>query len=128
MKNITTITRYSLVCVALILGGCASVDNIAPYRISDNSAVVALADEAYSLASLEKHDQAKSKIERALRMEPKNAALWLELARINKFQGDYDDALNLALRAKSLTQEPRLEENIQLFIDELMVHDDSHSF
>lgn len=119
------ILPFILLCV---LSACASLPSVTPYRISDNTAVVALADEAYNLATMEKYDQAKSKIERALRMEPKNAALWLELARINKYQGDYDDALNLALRAKALTQDPRLEENIQLFINTLQQPDNVYVF
>lgn len=129
MENVLKkIHFYSFFIACLSISACSTLPSVKPYRISENTAVITLADEAYQLATLEQYDQAKSNIERALRMEPKNPALWLELARINKFQGDNDDALSLALRAKSLTQDNRLAENIDLFISELEPAGNSYTF
>jgi Tfp pilus assembly protein PilF len=83
---------------AALAAGCAS---LAPPPASDNTAVLALVDSARADAEAGRHANAAATLERALRIEPKNARLWQGLARVKLTQGDYAQAESLATRSNS---------------------------
>ena len=67
--------------------------------MSDNNAVIALADTGRADAASGKLDAAAASFERALRIEPRNPALWHELAKLRLQQGQYQQAEGLAARS-----------------------------
>ncbi len=69
---------------------------------SANAAVVALVDNADQQAAAGKPDSAAAAIERALRIEPRNATLWRRLAELRLSQGQPEQAENLAHKSNSL--------------------------
>lgn len=73
-----------------------------PDRLSRNAGVIGLADGADEALDRGEPEQAASLLERALRIEPRNAGLWLRLARTRLALDDYDEAEQLARRAISL--------------------------
>ena len=100
--------RYT-VALSIALGGCA----VAPEQPSSSAswpeqsnrkAVVSLMDQARTEASEGRLGNAAASMERAIRLEPKNARLWQELARLRLNQRDYVQAENVALRSNALTR------------------------
>ncbi|BCR05901.1 hypothetical protein DESUT3_29700 [Desulfuromonas versatilis] len=73
-----------------------------PEPASRNTAVVALLQKSQGQASAGQWDAAGASLERALRIEPRNPALWQELARVRLGQGDYRQAENLAAKSNAL--------------------------
>jgi tetratricopeptide (TPR) repeat protein len=69
---------------------------------SANAAVVALVDNADQQAAAGKPDSAAAAIERALRIEPRNATLWRRLAELRLSQRQPEQAENLAQKSNSL--------------------------
>ena len=51
------------------------------------------------------NDRAAGQLERALRIEPRNAVLWHNLAIVRYRQGNYAQAESVALRAESFSQD-----------------------
>jgi len=108
-----------LLAVAMILGGCATVQAPAPVSEpvpapvpeavpastpavpSGSAAVTSLVTSARADAAAGRHLQAASSLERALRIEPRNPHLWQELARVRLRQGDYAQAESVAARSNS---------------------------
>jgi cytochrome c-type biogenesis protein CcmH/NrfG len=72
-----------------------------PPPVSDNGAVVALADSARRDSDAGKPDAAAATLERALRIEPHNPGLWHELAQIRLRQGHPDQAASLAAKSNA---------------------------
>lgn len=70
---------------------------------SSNGAVIALLDHADQQAQAGDSDAAAASLERALRIEPRNASLWSRLAVIRLEQGQPDQAEQLALKSNSLS-------------------------
>jgi Flp pilus assembly protein TadD len=63
--------------------------------------------------------QASMTLERALRIEPHQPVLWLELARVRLDEGNFGQAEQLAHKASSLTPSGgSLAESIRAVIDE----------
>jgi tetratricopeptide (TPR) repeat protein len=93
--------RLAAPLVLMLLSGCAGL--VAPPQearpVSDNSAVVALSEAARNDAAGGKLDAAVASLERALRIEPRNPALWQALAKLRLDQGQYQLAEGLAARA-----------------------------
>lgn len=107
----------------LLLAGCASVvipppETTAPSGIqqpgeaaviapvpktamSNNRAVIALLDQAQTDNESGRREAAGSLLERALRIEPRNPWLWLELAQLRLAQGQYAQAITLAGKSNS---------------------------
>jgi predicted Zn-dependent protease len=108
----------------LLLGGCAGVTKpsttpvpseaqaqqpgeaaiIAPVPksdMSDNKAVIALLDRAQTDNDSGQREAAGASLERALRIEPRNPWLWLELAQVRLSQGQYEQAITLARKSNS---------------------------
>ena len=96
-----SIYRAVFVMVAsAMLASCATT----PFEespVSGNPAVIALADTARSEITRYRYPEAAASLERALRIEPRNARLWHELARVRLAQEDYSQAENLAKRSNS---------------------------
>jgi hypothetical protein len=73
-----------------------------PAPASRNSAAVALQAQAERESAAGNYAQAASTLERAVRIDPADGALWLALARLRLDQGQRELAVELARRAESL--------------------------
>ncbi|HAF45759.1 MAG TPA: hypothetical protein DCK83_12725 [Gallionellaceae bacterium] len=120
--------RYSLIIIfALLLVGCASAPMQAPAAStlpdaapqeplpsptgdgvtepepvrSGNPAVVALLDRARMDTGAGNRGAAGASLERGLRIEPRNAWLWHELAQLRLASGQYAQAVSLARKSIS---------------------------
>lgn len=92
----------------LTLAGCAVIQPPATRpETSQNTAVVALLDKAHRQSAAGELEQAGANLERALRIEPHNAMLWHELARLRLDQGLYRQAENMAVKSNGLAGEDR---------------------
>ena len=67
-----------------------------------STAVVALLDTARQQTRAGKLDNAAATLERALRLEPRNAELWTRLAEVRLQQGQLDQAAGLAAKSNNL--------------------------
>ncbi|MCD4689154.1 MAG: tetratricopeptide repeat protein [Desulfuromonadaceae bacterium] len=86
--------------LVLMLVGCTVVQPTRPRPVaSSSSAVVALLDRAHSQNAAGELEQAGASLERALRIEPHNALLWQELARVRLDLGLYRQAESLAAKS-----------------------------
>ena len=111
--------RYAVAC-AVFLAGCATVPPapvtepasvVAPAPVpgpvpgpaagTQNVAVAGLMETARADASAGRHANAAATLERALRIEPRNARLWHELARVRLTQGEYEQAESIAARSNT---------------------------
>ncbi|MEJ2565560.1 MAG: tetratricopeptide repeat protein [Gammaproteobacteria bacterium] len=100
----------------LVLSACSSVppehDNLpqrpgpsmpqTPSSAQGNPAVVALLHTAQDQQLAGHHEQAASALERALRLEPRNAMLWHRLAQVRLSQGQWGNAIDFAAKSNSL--------------------------
>ncbi|MCZ8294364.1 MAG: tetratricopeptide repeat protein [Hylemonella sp.] len=75
--------------------------------VSGNRAVVALLERARQEAGSGRRESAGASLERALRIEPRNAWLWHELARLRLTQGQYAQAVSLSQKSNSLAVKER---------------------
>lgn len=110
-------SRYCLIPIAVLLlslAGCAGVptqSQDAPSDeealveqqpvVSDNPAIIALLDRARHDAVAGQRGAAGASLERALRIEPRNAWLWHELAQLRLAQGEYAQAIAIARKSTS---------------------------
>ena len=102
----------------LLLAGCAGVPTPTPSEtrqpgevaiiapvpksaMSGNRAVIALLDRAQTDNESGQREAAGASLERALRIEPRNPWLWLELAQVRLAQGQYAQAITLARKSNS---------------------------
>ncbi len=67
-----------------------------------NQAVVALLESADKSVKSNQLDKAGAALERALRIEPRNAGIWHDLAQIRLHQGQYQQAESLASKSANL--------------------------
>ena len=70
-------------------------------------AVVALLNNANAQTQAGRHDQAAASLERAVKIEPKNAWVWHRLARSRLQLGELDQAQSLAARSNSFARNDR---------------------
>lgn len=98
--------RAVLVFGPLALAACVTAPPT-PAPVSDNVAVRALVAQAETDSQAGRRDSAVASLERALRIEPKNPRLWLELARQRFLQGDAAQAEQLAERALTWSGDDR---------------------
>lgn len=70
---------------------------------SSNPAIIALLDRARLDNQAGKREAAGTSLERALRIEPRNAWLWQELAQVRLTQGQYAQAISLAQKSISFS-------------------------
>lgn len=91
----------------LLLSACATLlppsspDEPLPAR-SDNTAVVALLETARQDTAAGRLESAAATLERALRIEPRNASLWNQLARVRLQQGQPGQTIQLATKSNAL--------------------------
>ena len=78
-----------------------------PEQAIDGDAVVALVDQSGSYQNTGDTDAAAASLERALRIEPRNARLWQRLARVRLEQGEAAQAEQLALKSNALARTDR---------------------
>ena len=109
-----------LLLILVLLGGCATPPAPpetrpdqpppvapAPPPAKENIAVAGLMETARADAASGNLVGAAASIERALRIEPRNARLWHELARVRLKQGQYAQAENVAARSNSWAGDDR---------------------
>ncbi len=80
------------------MGGLSSPSSLS----QDNSAVVALLTNAHEQMLAGDYEQASAALERALRLEPRNAMLWHRLAQVRLGQGQWRNAIEFAAKSNSL--------------------------
>lgn len=119
-------TRYRqlILCVCLgFMAGCAPLEQTRPAppaTISSNTAVQNLYDQAAGQYRAGDAGQARSTLERAVRIEPGNAHLWFELAQLARRDGEHAQAQELAFRAQSLAGgDADLRSRIERFLKQL---------
>lgn len=71
------------------------------------SVIIALIDEADGLARSGNADKAAATIERALRIEPRNALLWHQLASVKLQQQQWQQAIAFARKSNALAADNR---------------------
>jgi Tfp pilus assembly protein PilF len=109
-----------LLLILVLLGGCATPPAPpetrpeqpppvapAPPPAKENIAVAGLMETARADAASGSLAGAAASIERALRIEPRNARLWHELARVRLKQGQHAQAENVAARSNSWAGDDR---------------------
>lgn len=69
-----------------------------------SAAVDQLLLQAQEERQQQRYEQAANLLERAMRIEPRNAKLWYELASIRFLQGLYQQAIELANRSMALSE------------------------
>lgn len=96
--------KQSFILLSLIaLSSCSGgIFRESPAPASNNNAVIALVNSAHADMASTKFDAAGATLERALRIEPHNPALWQELARVRLQQGEYQQAESLAAKSNGL--------------------------
>lgn len=75
--------------------------------MSGNPAVIALLDRAQIDTNTGHREAAGASLERGLRIEPRNAWLWHELAQLRLIQGQYAQAIALAQKSISFAARDR---------------------
>jgi tetratricopeptide (TPR) repeat protein len=85
----------------------AIVEAVPPPVMSRNQAVIALLDRARIDTGAGRRESAGASLERALRIEPRNAWLWYELAQLRLAQGQYAQAISLARKSISFAARDR---------------------
>lgn len=104
--------------VSLILNACSitppapgdASDNIIPDErqirpnTSTSAAIKRLIENARLASKQGQMSRAESFLERAIRIEPKNALIWHYLAKLHLFQGHYKRAEGLASKSTSLAR------------------------
>lgn len=75
--------------------------------MSGNPAVIALLDRSRRDTEAGQREAAGASLERGLRIEPRNAWLWLELAQLRLAQGQYAQAIALARKSISFAGRER---------------------
>ena len=109
--RIETLPGLGLALVALVILASCTTAATRPERqpISDRAAVVNWVDSARHFRDRKQFDQAAVKLERALHIEPGNARLWHELARVHLDQGNFDQAIQFANKSYTLTRDEDLK-------------------
>ena len=88
-------------------GAGAAVEPVPKPVMSGNPAVIALLDRAQSDIAAGHRETAGASLERGLRIEPRNAWLWQELAQLRLTQGQYAQAISLAQKSISFAGRER---------------------
>jgi predicted Zn-dependent protease len=123
--------RLLVVVAALGIGGCATtprgVPEVVSMPVSENTAVAALVSQARVDLEAGRRDRAAAAVERALRIEPRNAMLWHELARVRMADGQYPQAEQLAAKSNSFAaaNKPLKAANFRLIAEARAARGDS---
>ena len=110
-----TVRGAPLALALLALAGCTTT-GVAPAsapaaQTPATPPAAMLLEQAQSAANDGDYDLAAALVERAMRIDPRNAALYLELAELRLAQGQARQAENVALRAMSLAPGDRATAN-----------------
>jgi tetratricopeptide (TPR) repeat protein len=98
--------------LALAQVGCATRGGVQTDATAESlPAVQSLVDSARAASAEGRFDDAAADLERALRLQPENAVLWRELALVRRDQGQWDQAVSLALRSNSFADEDLQRDN-----------------
>jgi tetratricopeptide (TPR) repeat protein len=102
--------KIPVLALSAALAACVAIPPAgSPGALSDNAAVLALAEQARTESGEGRLANATATLERALRIEPHNPRLWQALARLRLAQGEYGQAEHLAARANTWAgDDPRL--------------------
>ena len=108
-------------------GEGAIIPPVPKSAMSGNKAVIALLDRAQADNESGQREAAGASLERALRIEPRNPWLWLELAQVRLAQGQYAQAITLAGKSNSFAgRQPRVQaENWQVIGQARVAQSDS---
>lgn len=128
-RLLTLVGRFGPLLAATLLAACASAPRPAPSGAGtpddpapgpeptapevpprerpDSGVSLALREQSAAAAQAGDLDRAVAILERALRIEPERAELWLELARLHRRRGDLAGALGFARKARRLAGEDR---------------------
>lgn len=87
--------------------GAVVIEPVPKSDMSGNPAIIALLDRARFDAQAGRREEAGASLERALRIEPRNAWLWNELAQLRLAQGQYAQAITLAQKSISFAGRDR---------------------
>lgn len=87
--------------IPLPSGEAIVIEPVPKSDMSGNKAIIALLDRAQIDNQAGNREAAGSSLERALRIEPRNAWLWMELAQLRLAQGQYAQAITLARKSIS---------------------------
>ncbi|MGE5757544.1 MAG: tetratricopeptide repeat protein [Sideroxydans sp.] len=87
--------------------GAVVIEPVPKSDMSGNPAIIALLDRARLDAQAGKREEAGASLERALRIEPRNAWLWNELAQLRLAQGQYAQAITVAQKSISFAGRDR---------------------
>ncbi len=90
-----------------VLPGQVAVEPVPKALVSGNQAVLALLDRARLDTGAGQREAAGASLERALRIEPRNAWLWHELAQLRLDQGQYAQAISVAQKSISFAGRER---------------------
>ena len=106
--------------LAVLLAACASTpDGTTPASPGAGRAITSLMAKADAKQQSGEWEQAAALLERALRIEPRNALLWQRLAEVRLKQGRYAQAISLANKSSSLAPgNTQLRERNQRIIEE----------
>ena len=83
--------------------GAIVIEPVPKSDMSGNKAVIALLDREQLDNKAGNREAAGASLERALRIEPRNAWLWLELAQVRLAQGQYAQAITLSRKSISFS-------------------------
>ena len=115
--------RYSyIICLLIFVSSCAvktkktesldplANDNQLEYQVitpdsRTGDAVKSLLVDARGAASSGNISRAESLLERALRIEPRNAVLWHYMAKMELHQGRYSKAIGMAAKSNSMIKD-----------------------
>jgi tetratricopeptide (TPR) repeat protein len=78
-----------------------------PNQPKENAASAVLLEQSRDARAAGSYAEAAASIERALRIDPNNPALWMELAEIKGAEGDFDQAEMMARKALTLAGSDR---------------------
>lgn len=118
MKNIKSFSiRVPIIVLILSLTACQAPKDKTPGWTSESGevrpgpktgkAVLALLKKARLSSKKGSLSEAESHLERALRIEPQNPALWLYMAKLRLFAEKPKEAINLAKKALALSSRGR---------------------
>jgi len=99
--------KWVTLCLIFLISPLVKAER-APYlKIDSSSAVVALLNEAKSHFEAQEYEQAAAKLERALRLDPRDPVLWHNLAGVRLKQQDWQRAANLAAKSNAFAVEDK---------------------
>jgi len=95
--------------IVLLVGMLTEAEASEPVYATDNASVRLLVDSARHQLTSGRGDVAALTIERAIRIEPENPALWYQLARVRYVEQSWNEAVSLGQRSVSLAADyPRI--------------------